>query len=238
MSNSLLEDKYILVESLIRISYAIEGLYQKLYRLELEGKKNSDEYHKILEYLDMSLEYEEELYQDKKINALLARDLIDLIIHHYLSSKITSDIESIITRKYENAYLRRVVNKLTRIMKNDYFGMNQIVKGDVFETWKSDDIEYKLCCFNIHNIMMNDFIARVLIIIEEEILKTTNIKLKQKLILDKYLISFIYSYNEEDNIYEHFDFTAKAVENAKLMGYLSGLKEIEFRNIENALLIK
>lgn len=53
---------YNQIENLIRIGSSIETLYKKMCNLEIEEKKDTDEYKKILDYLKIALEVESKQY--------------------------------------------------------------------------------------------------------------------------------------------------------------------------------
>ena len=238
MENNIFVENYVLAESLIKISYAIESLYHKLYKMEINGQRGSKEYKKYLDYLDMSLDYEEELYQDSKLNAMICRDLIYLIIKKYMNGKVLSDFESIIERKYENAYLRRVINKLTKIMDNDYSGMHELMMNDIFEIKENGDIDYTYFNKMICNNLMNDFVDRILLILQEKIDETNDIKLKSKLIRDKYFISFIFSNQEKGLVKNEFLIDPIVTDNAKMISYASAIDKYFYESIKSEYLIK
>ena len=238
MNNYILVEDYVLIESFIKISYAIESLYHKLYMLEIKEQKESDEYKRYLGYLEMTLEYEEEVYKESNLNAFKCRNLIDLIINRYINKKMINDIESVLTRKYENAYLRRVVNKLNNIMKNDYYGMKELIIGDAFNIGSNVDFEYIYFKNMINNNFMNDFIERILVLLYETMDKTNDTKLKNKLIRDKYFIAFVFPNCEKDLMNNRFNIDDKICDNTALISYLSGLQEDIYQQIKKDYLQK
>lgn len=74
MNNYNIEKKDLeQIEALLRNNKNIERLYNKLYTLELEGKKNTEEYTKLLDYLSIVIEVEDNIY--KKANLSLEKTL-------------------------------------------------------------------------------------------------------------------------------------------------------------------
>lgn len=238
MNNNILVDDYVLVESLIKISYAIENLYHKLYMLEIKNLKESEEYKKYLEYLDMSLEYEEELYNESNLTALKCQNLIHLIINRYINKKMINDLESVLSRKYENAYFRRVVNKLNAIMKNDYSGMEELIDNDIFEIKDNIDYDYMYLSNLIRLNLMNDYIERIFLILQEKIDEEKDIKLKNKLIRDKYYISFIFPNAEKKLMNNNFSVENRVCDITIIISYILGITEDEYKEIHNDYLEK
>ena len=96
-----------------------QKIYDRLYgkydcQLIRANQKDSEEYHKVLDYLDMSIDYEEEIYQEMHLNALKARELLYYVINHYINGKMVSDTESVISKNYYNAY-----NDANRVKEDD-----------------------------------------------------------------------------------------------------------------------
>ena len=238
MKKSILVDDYVLVESFIKVSYAIESLYHKLYMLEIKGLKESEEYQKYLGYLEMSLEYEEELYKENNLTAFKCRNLIDLIINRYINKKMQNDLESVLSRKYENAYFRRVINRLNDIMKNDYSGMQELMIHDIFEI--NDNIDFDYLYYNnmLEHHLMNDYVERILLFIQEKIYKVSDIKLKNKLIRDKYFISFIFPHVENNLIKNKFCIENRVYDNTTVISCISGVTEEVYKEIRNNYLEK
>ena len=61
-------EDYKLIGDLINITSSIKSLHDKLFILESKGKKNSDEYNKILDYLKISIEVENKIYNQLNIS--------------------------------------------------------------------------------------------------------------------------------------------------------------------------
>ena len=238
MNDSLLVGNYVLAESFIKISYAIEELYHKLYKLEIKGLKNSEEYHKTLDYLDMALEYEEGLYKESQLNALKCRDVIHLIIHGYLNGKMLNDFESIVARRYENASLRRVINNLNYLMMSDYAGMHEISMDDLFEIKDNGGVDYTFYTNSLNNTLTLDFVSNVLTILQDKIDNTKDVRLKNKLIRDKYFISFINPKNEKDLVDNSFVPCNYIIDNSRVISSLIGVMESDYQDLKEDFVMK
>ena len=238
MKKNILVDDYVLVESFIKISYAIESLYHKLYTLETRGLKKSKEYNKYLGYLEMATEYEEELYKESKLTAFKCCNLTDLIINRYINKKMQNDLESVVSRKYENAYIRRVINKLNNIMVNDYFGMRELLFQDIFEIGENVDFDSIFYDNMIKHHLRNDYVDRIILFLQEKINETKDVKIKNKLIRDKYYISFIFPIAERNLKENNYNGENIICDNTKIISYISGVKEESYNKIRNDYLEK
>lgn len=63
---NLTQSDYDQINSLIKLTALIDDLYIKLYELEINNKKDLEEYNKIINYLNLLLEKENEKYKDRK----------------------------------------------------------------------------------------------------------------------------------------------------------------------------
>lgn len=238
MRKNVVVEDYVLIESFIKISYAIEGLYHKLYMLEIKNLKESNEYKRYLGYLEMSLEYEDELYKETKLNVFKCRDLINLIINRYINKKMVNDLESVLSRKYENAYLRRVINKLNTIMKNDYSGMQELLINDEFIISDSVDFDYIFLENMINDNLMNCYVERIILLLQEKIDETSDIKVINKLIRDKYYTSFIFPNCEKKLVKDSFNIEDKIYDNTEFIIFLSGIEKKIYQEIQKEFLEK
>lgn len=100
--NNLTYEDFKQIESLLKNNTNIDKLYSKLYTLELEGHKDTEEYKKHLEYLSMFLEFEEKIYKEAN-----------------LSIKKTLSWINFLNQKSNNKIVARILyNLFTRITKS------------------------------------------------------------------------------------------------------------------------
>jgi flagellar biosynthesis/type III secretory pathway chaperone len=85
MEDEVLSTK--IVEPLLRITESNYRLFKELCDFEQNGMKNSNEYKKMLDYLSMVKEEEEELYSSISKDISLCRDAAFYIVNHKLPNK-------------------------------------------------------------------------------------------------------------------------------------------------------
>lgn len=111
-----------LLDELIKISQSIYSCYEKLINLELNNKKSSDEYRKILDYITLALETEKEKYQSLNLDVnkcLLYKEYLcsdEMHEDYYYSNDfaITEQDED-----YKIIIRRVIINILDYITAND-----------------------------------------------------------------------------------------------------------------------
>lgn len=93
------------IEAILRNNKNIERLYDKLYNLEIQGKKNTEEYTKLLEYISIVIEVEDKLYNEANLTPKKILSWINFL-------KTTID--------KSNAIVQRIINTLFRKITNNY----------------------------------------------------------------------------------------------------------------------
>ena len=86
------------MEELVKIEDSISSLYQKMYELELEHKKETLEYQTLLDYLVIALDVEERKYNDLFTDG---NEALDFVVS--FDSKKGIGLEEIIKGKTDNA---------------------------------------------------------------------------------------------------------------------------------------
>lgn len=161
-----------------KIASSIYKLHEEMASLEVRGMINSFEYNKLLEYLEICLEYEDRLYS-----------FIDLINLSNILAIINEDDSCVydklnVFRKHD-CINNRIVNKL--------FSVNRLLAS---ENDKNDEDEsFKLLYIknDIMNVIQEEFIYYFLFILSEYINKYKSNDIKSKLINAKYRLSFMNS---------------------------------------------
>ena len=114
MEDNTLEYK-LSIEKILMISNKILVIYNNLYNLEINNQKNSLDYHRNLNYLDIVLELENNFYQ--KLNP----KLISFYLHFLDPNRILknlSDYHLIINDLNQIYPKKRIYNRLLEIQNN------------------------------------------------------------------------------------------------------------------------
>ena len=133
-------EKYILntsdfefINSLIKTTSSIDTLYRKMCELEVNGEKDTEEYQQLLDYLNISLEVENKLYSDAKLNYSRCVAIVNFILNKKLPDKFLNDVESIMQQDYSNRILRRILNVLVHKILEDHESLKEMLPNEMIE---------------------------------------------------------------------------------------------------------
>ena len=176
-------DKYDieLINKIIEISKKILKIYNTLYELEVNNKKESDLYNNSLKYLDLLLELEDELYKKIKNNKI---DSYIIYSDRGNLFKDFSDFTLIINDFNDNFVYKRVYNRLINIDKSNLIkNYQENVRNKKEPFFDLNTLLYQV----IHEDMLNSFVYETNNISQ----KVDNLDYKNGLIMIKYLVSFL-----------------------------------------------
>lgn len=136
---------YELINQIIEATQIVSDIYDKLYELEKAGKKDSDEYLKIIEYLSMTIDdFEAELYQE--LNLTLEKGLA---IIKYLKSDILFALgktdEMLDNFSGNNRIIRRIILSVKSVMYKSKEFLNyskSFFNQNIIEVQKSTKIDF------------------------------------------------------------------------------------------------
>lgn len=224
MNNYILTDTdYNDIKNLIKITQKINLLYQKLYKLDIEGKKETKEYDDILKNI-ISLRKEEEEYYNLSFNKCMA-------YAHFIDNKLTDGhistdtTDNIINLKYTREFLIRILSAYnSRIMNSK--NINKLVPEE-FQYLAGDEEFKKLLSDGsmIKDSIIGDTYNTFMYFLDEEINKKENKCLKNKLIKLKYYASFINRDIEKEQLNNNFDNTNELYLSSKFVKELYRLDE-------------
>lgn len=128
------------MEELVKIEDSISSLYQKMYKLELEHKKETLEYQTLLDYLVIALDVEERKYNDLFTDG---NEALDFVVS--FDSKKGIGLEEIIKGKTDNKVLIRIYNTLTDSVITNNKSVRKILFEDTEEKYaKLEEMLIKL----------------------------------------------------------------------------------------------
>ena len=226
------------IDEIYRIANSIETLYRKLYKMEINGEKDSLEYQKTMDYLKIAKEVENDYYNNNFIGFDECSYYYDLIIEE-TDNKLEKDIDSIIVMRHDDEVVRRIVSKIrNKMVKSfDVIPINKLKKQT-----KYDDIlasEVKLTnIFRSLDLCQYDTLSTFLIFLQLFILKTKNDNFIQKLIKTKYYISFINSEVESSLINNNFEISPFSIHNADFLACLNAIPYKDYYNTKDEYIFK
>lgn len=195
------------MESLIKTASSIDSLYQKMYELEIHGKKDTEEYKKLFDYLIIALEVENKIYKDSKLDYKKGFAWFDYLIDNKLPFDYVSDLESIMRQDYNHRIIRRILNSL----------LYQI-------TLESD----------VQKALEKDVINAYLVFLQESIDKQNYHNLKKNLIKSKYNTAFIKKEIETEMILSNFTISNTLYISSRFIADLMNM-DLEFYNMSKNL---
>ncbi len=106
-----------IVKELIEYSYRISKMYRKLYNLEINGKKNSNEYNNILDLIDDEMDKENKLYNLLN-NPKDYLTYFQILNDEVLNSKVRDD--SYLFENINNYIVERIEIKLSNLIDRSF----------------------------------------------------------------------------------------------------------------------
>lgn len=204
-------DDYKKINDLIRIAESIKILYQKLSDLESKGLKNSSEYIKYIDYLNISVETEDSIINELNLTEEKSLNLIKYILNDRMF--ITKNIDEVPLSIYR--VLCYLLDRIIDDMDKEAIGL---VKDEnyIFSLLRKNTIN-NLMCENLYTSLKmeqcfeKDYINNLLYYLNVEIDNTYNKELKKNLIYYKNNLIFKYksvehslkemNYETNDKIY-------------------------------------
>lgn len=178
------------LNKLYNITNSIKDLYFKLITLELNGKKNSEDYKKILDYLSMTRELEEKhMYEIDDCNKYLS----------YFEKNMYG------------------VNEMNAITEGNYLYLKEFrIIGNLLiyrdENNKNETI--------LNEAILKDIMLMFIKNLDMCIKKTTNKFLKEKLIYTIYSLIYSNKNIETDLLYYNFNFELDNISKSNYIAYL------------------
>ena len=221
------------LNKITNLSNSIHNLYNKLLKLELEGKKDTSEYKEIINCLNIAIEMENRLYLNNN------KEFFDYYnycknIKLKMKNKTVYNFENILNANSSNVVYERVLNKLN-IIKNRKSNKNQLFydvdKSKICSLSYLEDYSYlyfRLLKEELKKDLLNSFIYFLNLRIDEE----NFMPIKEGLIKFKYDTIFSNSNIEERLIKNNFEQDKDVYNCSKLIYDLFNL------NNENYVLIK
>ena len=201
-----------LIKRLERISIAIESLYEKMFSLEMEGKRDSEEFDLQIENLKIALDVENRIYGEVSLDYAKCFAFCDYILNNLAIEDLDSDYESLMKQDYADRPLRRITNFLTHKIKSDYsFAKDSLFQQPEYAQYMYDSKKEEKISTSIYRstsinlAIERDIINSFLVLLQETIDSERNEQYRERLIKTKYNMSFIYRFVEETMIYNKFE---------------------------------
>lgn len=209
----------LMIDSFTTVAISIENIYETLIKLEIDEKKDTEEYYKYMDYLSIAKESEDALYEQYNLSELECNELIKMIIDKRMGTNPINDFDSIILNKNEYNALRRVVNILTFKMNTNKEEKELTDDSEYQKLYLQylDNLYYKRCI--IFNEIQMDLVNSFLLFLEESINDKKYHDIKTSLIKAKYHTCLVFKENENLLIEDNFNSHDKIANYTRMMAY-------------------
>lgn len=232
------------INILIELDTSIESIYEKLYCLEIKGKKNTKEYQELLNLLKEDIFMEKYIYDNEKLTYTRCKSLIKYIMFYKLPDDFLTDEESISlqsTQIYDNKVLRRILKNLRIKLFFDINCAKNIVPKELINSLKEVDEEAEFLAFDgIHSgieitkAIEKDLYNSYLYFLNTFININRETAIEKDLIHSKYYLSFINSLIEDDMLSSNFDISDKLYIGSRLIADLNDINLNTYTELRNS----
>ena len=227
-----------LTKELFKVGSSIQKLFNILCDLEINGKKDSSEYQRYLDYLRMVLLEENQLYQDSNLSIERCNAITDFVMESRLPSRVEEEFENISSLKLDNGVAWRIIHFLKKRVLIDCEGIGRVSIESEYERKYLEDLQNALYNKNIIKAnLLEDLVNAILLFNEEEILKEENTDVKSCLITIKYFLAYIYKDFGDYIVSKDFN-VAKIFDNTDLFAYLTRIGPNDLQETKREYLSK
>ena len=212
------------LELLTKVTNGTYRLYKRLSELEINEEKDSDEYKRLLGYLNMAIDIEQNKYKafDFYYNKAIAWN--NYIYKHQLPGDFTPDMDSITDCDYEYLVQRRILSNLFDIVLSNCDKTKEALSSNIQDFMKdaglkdltvTDNIFYGY--WAIKKELTVDLYKACLFMLKNYIDEPVYSNLKEALILTKYQIAFLSPRMEKALINDNFNLPHDLYFNSKFI---------------------
>lgn len=188
------------INRLLENSKAIGILYDKLYELEINGKKDTSEYKKQIEFLKISIELEDRLYKKYNFSTEKKLVIIKYLIGYKFSKDYIEDEDSIMNQEYDEFFIRRVIRNLLGQVTQTNEGFKELYLDENDER----NMDYLMRSVKVLKELDEDMYNSYLLFLQENIDNEAYKCYKNDFIKAKYKLIFIYDKLENKMINNNF----------------------------------
>ncbi len=216
----LTKKDYENINKLIEISKQINSIYDELYELEVNGKKNTKEFISVISKLKTTLNIENNIYA----SFTNSFERLNLILQFLTENTSISDLN--IFNETEDLVLNRIYLKFNDILINgSYFECSE--DSELINNLRNNAFGLFIRSVKIKDSVIEDLNRLLLVIIEKEIAQNDN-KYLRKL---KYEISYVYPGLEKVFLKNNFTIDEQPYVETIFLGQLNGYSTDDIHDI-------
>lgn len=238
---TLTKEDYEFLENITKITLSINKLYKQLYELDLNNQKNSAEYIKVLDYLNVAVEAEGWQYNKTNLNFNKCMALIEYILNKNFSRELPNIDEFIITHQNDDQVVWRILANLDNRLRFDCVEVKRLISEQIHHSYTTFDSHYMASMVadflsdnrKLEKSLEDDWLDAFLIIVEECLNNNDNSKFKSILLKAKYITTFINSNIESNMIGDSFNIYNIVGYNFNKMANYLNIQRSLFNDLKN-----
>lgn len=225
-----------IVESLLEAATTIDNIYENLYNLEITGKKDSEDYRKLLNALKKAKKIEEARIKQANIDYDQAIKII-LLLQNTPTWIKNNNLYCTLLQKYDDRVIRRIINIFNYQIKISIKYQEKHKSKEIIEFLHilgetEEDLLKDMSNYEKVNFAINDDIESTLIAILSDYISNPAYSIyKNQLIKAKYYIAFINRNIESQLLAKGFDSTEETYINSTLIANMLGKTQEEYHSI-------
>lgn len=200
MDNNLEKEDIALI---MQIAISIETLYIKLFNLEINGKKETEEYKRTIEYLKISIETENELLQNKFLNNENHIATTLDFIKEKMSENNSDNYKNVTSQNCSDRANTRIFNKLHLMYKEKPIILQTLEK--YLDESEKELLQKMLIKNELDKSIERDFINTYLFLLQQYCTESQDKEVLPYLLSVKYNLSYSISSIEDGLINSKFE---------------------------------
>lgn len=242
---NLTKTDYDEINNLIKLTRLIDDLYFKLYELEIENKKETEEYKKLIGYLNILLEKESNKYKECNLKVSKCVGWVNYLLDDKLPPSVQLDFETILNQDYSHRTIKRILNRLLNIIESSKIYNETIsndLKNDIGKRGiklPKEAIDHSVTSsVRIRKSLESDIHNLYLSLLEEKINDGVYKSIKNDLINSKYNFSFMNKDIELGMIANNFKTSSTLYIGSKMISQLQYIDESLYNFFKDSYGIK
>ena len=229
-----------ILNTLINTSNSIKKIYYKLYELEINDKKDTEEYKLGIEILKDAIAYENKLYNDKRLTQKTSQRMVENLYAQLLENGVVNEIESLVTHNYEFLATQRVYLRLKDKAEdtiNESMNMFDTTAFVSSDKDTNDFLESLLRLFSDNSLVKSlniDVFNSYLCCLNDSINNVSLKKYKNDFIKNKYCVAFLNESIEYNMIVSNFSLSDNYQTYSRFFADMIDADLKDFRVIKNA----
>ncbi len=222
------------IESLVKTISSIDNLYNRLYDLEVNNQKETEEYQRLLKELISEVNNEEKQYNEYNLDFDKCTAWLNYLSGSELSNISMTDFESIVNQNYSDRIIRRITKVLIKKIISDYQKIKEMLPEEITSIINELDFPNKdeiisQSIYSSTEVQLTieiDILMAYLTFLEDYLNKNEPYRLD--LISSKYNAAFINKDIEKTMISNNFNIPSELYINSKFVADLTKMNPLAY----------